>query len=234
MALLECIILAGGFGTRLAHIVSDVPKPMAPVAGQPFLKYILDDLIEKGITRIVIAVGYKKESIITYFRQNYNSCEIIYSIEGEPLLTGGAIKKALLKCQEENVFVVNGDTFFDVDLLAMEKLHIKNTADLTIATSEMANFDRYGTIIMKNDRITKFLEKKPLSHGIINGGIYLVKKDLLTSFKRNKFSFEKEILEEKVNEIKIFAFLSTGYFIDIGIPEDYQKAQIDFHSRRSL
>lgn len=225
---MEAVILAGGFGTRLSHIVSDVPKPMAPVAGHPFLKYILDDLIVKGISRVVMAVGYKKESIITFFGQSYNGCEIVYSNEEKPLLTGGAMKKALTICKEDQVFVVNGDTFFDVNLQAMAAKHIENNADLTIATKEMKDFDRYGTVITEKDRISAFMEKKRINYGVINGGIYLINKDLLSLFTESRFSFETEIMEKRVNEIKIYAFLSGGYFIDIGVPEDYAKAKIDF------
>jgi len=225
---MEAVILAGGFGTRLSHIVSDVPKPMAPVVGQPFLKYILDDLIAKDITRAVMAVGYKKESIMTYFGQSYNGCEIVYSDEDMPLFTGGAMKKALRKCREEHVFVINGDTFFDIDLQDMASAHIKNKADLTIATKEMENFERYGTVIIENGRIVEFLEKQRTKYGMINGGIYLVKKDLLSFVAEDKFSFETEIMEKKVREMKIYAFPSKGYFIDIGVPDDYVKAQMDF------
>lgn len=225
---MEAIILAGGFGTRLAHIVNDVPKPMAPVAGQPFLKYVMDDLIKKGITKTVMAVGYKKEKIMDYFGQKYKGCKVIYSEEDEPLFTGGAIKKALKKCQDENIFIVNGDTFFDVNLLDMLDNHRKNNSELTIATKRMKNFDRYGTIIEDNGKIINFIEKKKQINGIINGGIYLIQKDLLLTFQNEKFSFETEFMEKKVNVLKIYSYLSTGYFIDIGIPEDYLKAQLDF------
>ncbi|WP_425806384.1 nucleotidyltransferase family protein [Desulfitobacterium sp. Sab5] len=225
---MEAIILAGGFGTRLAHIVSNVPKPMAPVNGQPFLQYIIDDLIGKGITKVVIAVGYKKESIIDHFGKSYKGCEIIYSKEDTPLFTGGAIKKALNQCRDQNVFIINGDTFFDVNLLEMLKDHRKNNADLTIATKEMENFERYGTVIIENNKITRFLEKKPERDGIINGGIYLIRKTILLTFNEERFSFETEIMEKKLNELNIYAYMSNGYFIDIGVPEDYAKAQLDF------
>ncbi|SDI06477.1 nucleotidyltransferase family protein [Desulfosporosinus hippei] len=225
---MEAVILAGGFGSRLSHIVSDVPKPMAPVAGHPFLKYILDDLIAKGISRVVMAVGYKKESILKYFGYTYNGCEVVYSNEDRPLLTGGAMKKALIKCREQNVFVINGDTFYDINLLAMAVEHVKNSADLTIATKEMRNFERYGTVITENDRIIQFLEKKPKEYGMINGGIYLVKKELLSGIIGDEFSFETEIMEKKVSELKIYAFKCNGYFVDIGVPEDYEKARMNF------
>lgn len=222
---MEAIILAGGFGTRLSHIVNDVPKPMAPVDGQPFLKYIMDDLIIKGITRVIMAVGHKKESIMKYFGNNYNGCEIAYSVEDEPLLTGGAIKKALTICQDDYVFIINGDTFFDVNLKNMADDHKKNRAHITIATKEMKEIERYGSVLIENGRITKFIEKGIQHYGYINGGIYYLQKDIILLINEIKFSFETDILEAKTIELRVFSYISEGYFIDIGIPKDYERAQ---------
>ncbi|WP_312094094.1 nucleotidyltransferase family protein [Aminipila sp.] len=227
---MEAIILAGGFGTRLSHIVSDVPKPMAPVAAQPFVKYIVDDLIQKGIHKVVFAVGYKKECIIDFFGQQYQSCKVEYSEEDMPLLTGGAIKKALRKCENERVFIINGDTFFDVDLSKMMGFHYSNNADITIASKRMNDFDRYGTLVLKENRIFEFKEKQKCENGIINGGIYLINKELLNNVNVDKFSFENDYLEKHTKQNRIFAFFSNGYFIDIGVEEDYKKAQKDFVS----
>jgi len=122
---METIILVGGFGTRLSHIVSDVPKPMIPVNGKPFLKYLFDYLLKNGVTYIILAVGYKSEIIQKYFGDDYKGISITYSVENTPLGTGGAIKKALDCCNEKYVFIVNGDTYFDVDLKQMKDFHIK-------------------------------------------------------------------------------------------------------------
>lgn len=225
---MEAIILAGGFGTRLAHIVKDVPKPMADVCGKPFLTYILDDIINKGITKSILAVGYKKEIIMNYFGSEYHNCYIEYSDEDKPLFTGGAIKKALKKCKDENVLIINGDTFFDVDLKGMFDSHIQNNADITVACKEMLNFDRYGTVSIEKGRITEFKEKVFTEKGIINGGIYIIKRNLLNDIKEEKFSFETDYMEKKIKNKNIYAFLSDGYFIDIGIEKDYYKAQEDF------
>ena len=116
----EAIVLAGGFGTRLAHIVSDVPKPMAPVCGRPFLRFILDDLQKKGVERIILATGYKRECIEEFFGTHYRGMEIVYSPEDTPLGTGGAIKRALSLCREDWVAVLNGDTYFDVDFSTLD------------------------------------------------------------------------------------------------------------------
>lgn len=218
---MEAIILAGGFGTRLKHVVSDVPKPMAPINDKPFLEYIFEDLNKKGVIHVVLAVGYMKEKIEEYFKNQYKNIEISYSEENSPLGTGGAIKKAVLKCREENIFIINGDTFYDVDLEKMRKFHIENKSSLTIAVKEMENFDRYGSLIIENNKIIKFEEKKPMLKGKINGGIYLIKKNIFQGIEQESFSFEKEILENE--KIEKYAYESNGYFIDIGIPEDYYK-----------
>lgn len=216
---MEAIVLAGGFGTRLKEVVSDVPKPMAPVNGKPFLEYLLKDLNKKGIKHVILAVGYKKEIIKEYFKNKYEDIEITYSEELVPLGTGGAIKKALKLVKEEDVFIVNGDTFFDVDLKKMKEFHTENKSILTVAVKEMENFDRYGSLVIKENRIIEFEEKKKKDKGKINGGIYLIKKDLLSRMEKENFSFEKEVLEDK--KIEKHSYESEGYFIDIGIPEDY-------------
>jgi len=223
---LEAIVLAGGFGTRLKEVVSDVPKPMAPVNGKPFLEYLIKDLGEKGIRHIILAVGYKKKIIKEYFKNRYESIEITYSEELTPLGTGGAIKKALKLAKEEDVFIVNGDTFFDIDLKRMKEFHTENKSILTVTVKEMENFDRYGSLIIKGNKIIEFEEKKKKAKGKINGGIYLIKKDLLNRVEKENFSFEKEVLEDK--KIEKYSYESEGYFIDIGIPEDYFKIRKQF------
>ena len=225
--MMEAIILAGGFGTRLQHVVADVPKPMAPVAGRPFLEYVLDDLKSKGVSRAVLAVGYRQEVIREHFGAAYRGMEIIYSSEDTPLFTGGAIKQALEQCREASVVIVNGDTFFDVDLPGMLRFAEESDAPLVIATRHMVNFDRYGVIRSSNARVTAFEEKRPRDEGDINGGIYIVKRDLLRDMPV-KFSFEKDFMERFVNEVAMYVYPSAGYFIDIGIPEDYARAQADF------
>lgn len=226
---MEAIILAGGFGTRLQKVVSDVPKPMAPINNIPFLVYILNWLNKYNVTHVVLAVGYKREIIINYFGNQYKNIKIDYSIENTPLFTGGAIKKALTRCSENNVFVINGDTYFDVNLYELIKQHNKLNADFTISVKEMNEFDRYGTVkINEKKQVIGFEEKRHYKQGYINGGIYCIKKNILDKIDKKAFSFEKEYMEQYYKRDKVYAFYSNGYFIDIGIPEDYEKAQIDF------
>ena len=224
---MEAIVLAGGFGTRLRTVVSDVPKPMAPIAGRPFLEVLLDALAENGVSHVVLAGGYKKESIRSHFGRAYQSITLDYSVEDTPLGTGGAIKKALALCHDDDVLIVNGDTFFDVDFKKMMTTHKECGAPVTMAIREMTHFSRYGTIAVNDGNVTRMIEKKPCEQGYINGGIYCVSRHLLDDVTEDAFSFESDFLAKAVSSMKIRAFISNGYFIDIGVPEDYARAQTE-------
>ena len=224
---MEAVVLAGGFGTRLRNVVSDVPKVLAPVGDIPFLDIILIDLNRKGIRRVVLAVSYLKEQIIQHVETNDFGLKIDFSIEEEPLGTGGAIKQACSFCRSENIFVVNGDTFFDVNLPGMMKFSLSHKADITVAAKQMFNFNRYGTLVIDNDFIVDMKEKLPCSEGYINGGIYCLRRDFISSIPQERFSFERDILEKSYANKNVCAFISEGYFIDIGVPEDYERAQLE-------
>ena len=222
----EAIILAGGFGTRLSNVI-DVPKPMAPINNIPFLQILMDDLIVKGITTFYLAVGHQHEIIVNYFGSAYMGCKVNYAIEEKPLGTGGAIKRALKLVKSENVLVTNGDTFFDVDLDEMEEQHLLKKADVTIALKPMQDFDRYGEVICNDAlRITNFSEKKYCKLGVINGGVYILSTAIFDQLDfPNQFSMEQDYFENYCLEKYIYGFISQGYFIDIGIPSDYERAQ---------
>lgn len=225
---MEAIVLAGGFGTRLSHIVSDVPKPMAPVGHKPFLEYILMDLVDSGVDHIVIAVHYLKETIMEHFGSCFYGAEVDYSIEDVPLKTGGAIKKSLSFCREERVLVVNGDTFYKVPLHQMHQFAEASGKQIVIAVKEMTDFSRYGKVdVDKRGLITAFHEKEFCSKGFINGGVYDIDKQVLDPYPE-VFSMEEQCFPRVLEHRQIAAFQSDGYFIDIGVPEDYAKAQIDF------
>lgn len=224
---MEVIILAGGLGTRLSHIVSDVPKPMAIVAGVPFLVYVFEYLSEYNVKKVILATGYKTEIIEKYFADKYKGIDIEYSVEKEPLGTGGSMKKALAFCRDTDVCVLNGDTYFNVDLLKMHKFHMESGAVLTVGLKKMFDFDRYGIVEFEGNDIIKFNEKKQSKEGFINGGVYFIKRNALDFISKKSFSFEREYLEKLVSGGKFKAFVSEGYFVDIGVPEDYYKANVD-------
>ncbi len=223
----EAIVLAGGLGTRLQHVLPDIPKCMAPVNGRPFLTYVLDSLEIQKITKVVLSVGYRKEEIINYFGTKYNSISIAYSIENEPLGTGGAIKFALDYCNNEDIFIVNGDTYFNPDFNNMADWHTTSAADITIAIKYHTDTERYGLIDAdQKGKIIEFREKDKLAgSGWINGGIYLVKNTIFNNFQQQKFSIENDVFKVSCNSLNLYAFRTDAFFLDIGIPEDYERAQ---------
>jgi D-glycero-alpha-D-manno-heptose 1-phosphate guanylyltransferase len=225
----EAIILAGGLGTRLRSVVADVPKCMAPVKGIPFIYYIITYLQKQGVNRFIFSLGYKSDVVIDYVNTHFASIEKEYVIEDEPLGTGGAIKAASKKAVNENVLVFNGDTFFDIDLKKLSAFHAKHHAACSLALKPMTNFSRYGTVdIDGNKSITTFHEKQFCESAMINGGIYALQtKAVLDAVLPDKFSFEKDFLEQNTGTGKLFAMPFDNYFIDIGIPEDYERANYE-------
>ncbi|MFQ5604012.1 MAG: nucleotidyltransferase family protein [bacterium] len=225
---LDTIILAGGLGTRLQTAVADLPKPLAPVNGQPFLNYLLNHLRRAGIKRVVLATGHLHHKIEDYYGTSYHDLEIDYSMESEPLGTGGGIRKALTQTTTDEVLILNGDSFFDFDLQTIWRVHKLQQADLTIALKPMQNIARYGIVRTESSRVISFEEKKPVEFGYINTGVYLAQKNLFDGFNLpQNFSIEADFLKKYTRELQIHACISNAYFIDIGIPEDYEKAQIE-------
>jgi D-glycero-alpha-D-manno-heptose 1-phosphate guanylyltransferase len=225
----DCIILAGGMGTRLQSVVNDKPKCLADINGKPFLSYLAQHIKKYAFRKVVFSVGYKKEMIIDYVSNHPDEFpfDIAFAEENEPLGTGGAILNAIPFCETEDIFVMNGDTFFDVDLNAMHEFQRTKMADCTLALKPMHNADRYGLVKLNDDSmVTGFEEKQVGASGLINGGIYcLFKSSFINIPFEHKFSFEKDYLEKFISEREMAGFIQDHYFIDIGIPEDYERAQ---------
>jgi len=223
----QAIILAGGLGTRLRSVVSELPKCMAPVAGKPFLHYVIAHLQKEGIQEFIFSVGYKSESIISFVKENLPRNNFQISIEDEPLGTGGAIQLAIEKSNEKNVLVCNGDTLFNVHINELSNFHEQHNSDCTLCLKPMNNFDRYGVVELENDDlIISFKEKQFYKKGLINGGVYALNTaSFLNNNLPEKFSFEKDYLEKFVSKRKMYGLIQDEYFIDIGIPEDYERAQ---------
>lgn len=225
---MEAIILAGGLGTRLRSVVSDVPKCMAPVGSCPFLSILLDQLAQHpGISKVILSVGYLREVIFDWIEANLHRYpfKIDFAIEDTPLGTGGGIRLALEKCSGNSVLVLNGDTYFDIN---PDDLAGFNESSIVIALKKMSAFDRYGKVECDDSgSITKFCEKQFCEDGLINGGVYLINRSKLDlSEQPDKFSFEKNILEALAGTGKIHGVKQDGYFIDMGIPEEYAVAQL--------
>ncbi len=222
---MKAIILAGGFGSRLKDVISDVPKPMAPIVEKPFLALLIEYLKTNGVNEVVLSVHHLKDSIQDFFGDNYLGVSVKYAIEEEPLGTGGGILNAIQQIYtDEPVFVFNGDTFLKIDLKRMHKQHKDKKALLTIALKEMKDCKRYGQVVVDGNIITDFAHAGS-GDGYINAGVYVLGKNLFEKFRTNrKFSFERDFLYQHVPEIKPQAFFTNDYFIDIGIPEDYKRA----------
>ena len=228
---MKVVILAGGFGTRLKSEIRDIPKPMAPINNRPFLEYLFDYLINQNLENVILSVFYNYESIINRYGHKYNNLNLEYSIDKSKLGTGGAIKAALKMSKTENAFIINGDTFFGINFEKLYNVHINYSYDLTIASKEMKNFDRYGIIQTdKNGKVTEIKEKKYCKKGYIDGGIYLIKRSFFDSQKMNERFSLNDYLSKNLNTKSIGSCHFNSPFIDIGTPEDYNKAKIFFNN----
>ena len=227
MVIKEAIILAGGLGTRLRSAVPDVPKCMAEVNGKPFLSYVINFLQSEGITSFIFSLGYKSEVITTFLEREFPSLSFKSIIEDEPLGTGGAIKKALAAAKNEHVLIANGDTLFKIDVELLAGIQSISGAWCTLSLKPMQNFDRYGVVeIDECSMINSFKEKKLYKSGLINGGIYAINKNkFLKENLPEKFSFESDYLEKFYKTRRMFGVVQDKYFIDIGIRDDYYRAQ---------
>lgn len=223
----QAIILAGGLGTRLREAVPDLPKCMAPVADRPFLYHVINYLRQQGITSFIFSLGYKHELIEQYLKDEFPTLNYECVIETEPLGTGGAIQLSCKHASGKQVLVTNGDTLFKIDLKALADLHKARGSECTLALKPMKDFDRYGVVgIDKEGRVNSFSEKQFYKEGLINGGTYLLDVERFLSHGLPlKFSFEKEFLEKAVGKGTLYGLAQDAYFIDIGIPEDFNRAQ---------
>jgi D-glycero-alpha-D-manno-heptose 1-phosphate guanylyltransferase len=230
---MKAIILAGGLGTRLRDVVPNLPKPMALINGYPFLEVLINNLVKSEITDVILSVGYKYEVILEYFGSEYKGTSIKYVIEESPLGTGGALIKAMeLFNADEEVFVLNGDTFIDLDYMEMKKGYGYSKADVGIALKPMADTYRYGRVALNEmNRISEFKEKGRHESGLINAGVYILRPSFFNAFDLpEKFSLENDCFVKYLDEINIYPYTVDGYFVDIGVPEDYKRAQIDLMS----
>lgn len=226
----DVIILAGGLGTRLSETVKNIPKAMAPVNGKPFLEFQLKQIHEAGLKRVILSTGYLGEQIREYFGNSYRELEILYSHENEPLGTGGAVKKAFERVQTPYALILNGDTLFRIDFDLFFQRNVEKLADVSIALRFVNDASRYGCVRINSEgNILAFEEKKPESApGLINGGIYLVSARFFKGFDLpEKFSLERDFFGVQVQKSSFYGQVFGDYFLDIGIPEDYKRAQYE-------
>lgn len=224
---MDAIILAGGFGTRLREVVSDLPKAMAPIAGRPFLEILLDTLESKGFTRVVFSLGFMAAKIVDHFGKRYGKMRLEYVIEEKPLGTGGGVRLAMQECFEDHVYVFNGDTYLDLEVSSVEHLWKKNRRPIIVARN-VDDTSRYGRLDIDSGQVKRFSEKGTGGAGPINAGCYVFNQHQLDRFNSGlAFSLESDYLVEEVKTSDFDVFFSSGLFIDIGIPSDYLRAQTE-------
>jgi D-glycero-alpha-D-manno-heptose 1-phosphate guanylyltransferase len=222
------IILAGGLGTRLRSVVPDLPKPMAPIRGRPFLEHQLDYWIGQGVDEFILSVGYRKQAIIDHFGSNYRSTPLSYVIEEKPMGTGGGV---LLAAQGLNqpFLILNGDTFFEVDLATLLKFHNERLSDWTFSLFRTGEVGRYMGIEVNAKCEIEMLQSGGRASGYLaNGGVYLVNPAVLAKgefLAGTKMSLEDDFLPALVEKgCKLYGLEFQGAFIDIGVPRDYYLA----------
>ena len=230
---MDAIVLCGGKGTRLASVVSDVPKPLAPVGGRPFLDYVLNYLVQSGqVTRAILATGHLAQTVVSTYGRRFGPLAVDYSEEQVPLGTGGAVLQALRRFElTAPFFVLNGDSFVDADLRALAERLAAPDTKVALSLYHVADASRFGTVTCDGDRVTRFAEKQGKAEpGWINAGIYALRADALTDWKDDsgRVSLEEQMLPGLAAR-RAAAALQTGTrFIDIGLPETYASATAFF------
>ena len=225
------MILAGGLGTRLKGILGELPKPMAPINKLPFLHYLLNYLFNQGVKEVFLCVGFQHEVIVRYFGDHFRDIKIFYTIEKELLGTGGAIMPVLSKWKEP-FFLLNGDTFFEADLKSFSEAFFKLRPLASLSLKPVFNQDRYGAVQLDGQQITAFTEKKFIESGWINAGVSILTSEIFEGkLPGDVFSYEKDLFEKKAASHFLHGFVQDEYFIDIGIPEDYERAQKEIPMR---
>ena len=228
----EAIILAGGRGTRLLGVVSDLPKPLAPVAGRPFLAWVMDHLAASGIRRCILATGHLSKIIEDSIGDRWQHMQVAYSVEESALGTGGAVAQASRHVQGDGAHVLNGDTFLRYSPAALEAATRQMGTSIGIALAHVDDVGRYGAVSVDDGRVLAFQEKGGSGPGLINAGSYFFSRGALDQFGlQAPFSLETDVLLPQSANGSLAAFTDTADFIDIGVPEDYARAQLLFADR---
>src|SRR5277367_6541732 len=224
----DVIVLSGGFGLRLRGTIGDVPKPMAQIAGRPFLELLLRQLKRHGFSRVILSVGYKQEVIQEHFGDEAFGLELVYSIETSPLGTGGALREAANHIRTETTLVMNGDSYTDVDLSRLVREHAGNDADVTVVVMPETRSDAGSVVLDRDGKVKAFAEKRQVPESrYLSAGIYMLNKNLIAGIPQgSKFSLEEQLFPQWLADGKsIEGFVCEGQCLDIGTPERYMEAQ---------
>jgi len=224
---MEAVVLAGGLGTRLRDVLPGVPKPMAPIGNRPFLALLLERLSQRGFRRVVLSVGYLADAITSYFGNEFCGMAVIYHVETKPLGTGGALAAAFGRVETDHAFVFNGDTFLDLEIEAVEACYLRRGRPI-IVVRQVASTARYGRVELVDGQVRSLERTEDPSPGLINAGCYVLRRDTFETLGLGpEFSMEVDFLPPAITREPYDAFVSDGFFIDIGIPEDYRRAIVE-------
>jgi len=225
---MRAIVLCGGLGTRLGSLTKETPKPLLSVAGRPFIDHLLDRLADACATELVLAVGFQWRKLHDHIGTQWKGIPVTYSVESTPLGTGGAIKFAMAQARAEEALIVNGDTLFAIDLTAFVQFAKSHDTATTLALREVPDCSRYGRVTIGQDsQVLSFGEKGCTGAGLINAGVYYQRACALANISTDVFSFETDYLAVQHRLQPMYAVPMDGYFIDIGIPSDLQRAQTE-------
>ena len=232
---LAAVVLAGGMGTRLRAVVADRPKVLAPVAGRPFLTYLLDQIAGAGIQRVVLSTGHLAEQFASVIGDRYRNIQIVYAREEQPLGTGGAIRFACGFTDADQLLVMNGDSYCNANLSSYIQWHLDGRHDISLMLAKVNDTSRYGSVeIGAGGRITAFLEKRPEGGpGCINAGVYVLRRPMLEQFPQGPSSIERDLFPVWLQQREIMGWVTDGEFIDIGIPSDYERSH-EFMARGAV
>jgi D-glycero-alpha-D-manno-heptose 1-phosphate guanylyltransferase len=224
---MHAVVLAGGLGTRLRGVIGELPKPLADIAGRPFLAHLLDRLAAAAaVDGVVLSVGHGHRAIRDAFGEHYGRLPLVYAVEATPLGTGGGLRRALALATGKEGLVLNGDSLVDVDVAALIATHRRHGRPLTLTAVHLDEVGRYGALRLDAERLVGFAEKTAAGPGWINAGVYVIERDLFERWALpERFSFEAEILVARLAEIRPAVHRTAGFFIDIGVPDDYARAR---------
>lgn len=226
------VILAGGKGSRLKQVLKDYPKVLAEINGKPFLTYLFEVLLKHSFENVILCTGYRADLLSEKFQSGYRNLKVLFSPEETPLGTGGAIRLALPQVKTEKIMIFNGDSFTRFDLPAFIEWHEKKNLEISMLATRIEDVSRFGCVKLENNgEISSFVEKGETNgEGLINAGIYLIKKELLNCIPTGKeYSLEKEFFPKFIRR-GLFGFKCDGPFIDIGTPQSFATAENFFRN----
>lgn len=227
----QAVFLVGGRGTRLGSLTDNTPKPFITVAGRPFLAYLIDNAVRHGITDIILLAGYLADQLQQAWGPGSDAHKALAAegvsirVVAEPQAAGTA--GALLHARDwldERFLLANGDSFFDFNWLDLLTLHAPPDAVARIGLRRVPDGSRYGRVVLDGDRVTAFEPRGTAEETLINGGVYLLRREILDYVDRTPLSIEQDVFPRLAAEGRIFGHAYDGFFIDIGVPEDLARA----------